>query len=52
MKYKEFIRWCNERACDGCWGMLEAMGYGRSGKDSFLAARKGVAGTMGNESCQ
>lgn len=19
------MRWCNERACDGCWGMIEAM---------------------------
>lgn len=25
MKYKEFVAWCNERACDGCWGMLESM---------------------------
>ncbi len=25
MKYREFVRWCNERAFDGCWGMLEAM---------------------------
>ena len=25
MKFKEFINWCNERACDGCWGMLEAI---------------------------
>lgn len=25
MKFKQFVRWCNERACDGCWGMLEAM---------------------------
>lgn len=25
MKFKEFTNWCNERACDGCWGMLEAM---------------------------
>lgn len=25
MKFKEFENWCNERACDGCWGMLEAM---------------------------
>nr|DAE33717.1 MAG TPA: hypothetical protein [Bacteriophage sp.] len=25
MKFKEFVNWCNERACDGCWGMLEAM---------------------------
>ena len=21
MKYKEFVEWCNERACDGCWGI-------------------------------
>ena len=20
MTYKEFVRWCNERASDGCWG--------------------------------
>lgn len=25
MKFKEFANWCNERACDGCWGMKEAM---------------------------
>lgn len=25
MKFKEFVNWCNERACDGCWGMLTAM---------------------------
>ena len=25
MKFKEFVNWCNERACDGCWGMLEAI---------------------------
>lgn len=25
MKFREFVSWCNERACDGCWGMLEAM---------------------------
>lgn len=25
MKFKEFEAWCNERACDGCWGMLTAM---------------------------
>lgn len=23
--YEEFNDWCNKRACDGCWGMLEAM---------------------------
>lgn len=25
MKFKEFVDWCNERACDGCWGMNTAM---------------------------
>lgn len=25
MNFKQFELWCNERACDGCWGMLEAM---------------------------
>ena len=25
MKFKEFVNWCNERAFDGCWGMLEAI---------------------------
>lgn len=25
MKFKEFVEWCNYRACDGCWGMNEAM---------------------------
>ena len=25
MTYKEFLQWCNDRACDGCWGMLTAM---------------------------
>lgn len=25
MKFKEFTNWCNERVCDGCWGMLEAI---------------------------
>lgn len=25
MKYKEFVRWCNERACDGCWSFTVAM---------------------------
>lgn len=25
MKFKEFVNWCNVRACDGCWGMLEAI---------------------------
>lgn len=21
MTYKEFIAWCHERACDGCWSI-------------------------------
>ena len=25
MKYKNFNIWCNQRACDGCWGMNEAI---------------------------
>lgn len=25
MKYKEFNDWCNERACDGRWGLKEAI---------------------------
>lgn len=25
MTYKEFREWCNERACDGCWGAREAI---------------------------
>jgi hypothetical protein len=25
MKFKEFTNWCNERACDGYWGMSEAI---------------------------
>lgn len=25
MKFKEFVNWCNKRACDGCWGMSEAI---------------------------
>lgn len=25
MTFKEFVIWCNDRACDGCWGMNEAM---------------------------
>lgn len=25
MTYKEFSDWCNKRACDGCWGMNEAV---------------------------
>lgn len=25
MKYKEFINWCNQRACDGCWSAGTAL---------------------------
>ena len=25
MKFREFVSWCNQRAADGCWGMLEAI---------------------------
>ena len=25
MKFREFVSWCNQRATDGCWGMLEAI---------------------------
>lgn len=25
MKYKEFVKWCNDRASDGCWGMSTAI---------------------------
>lgn len=25
MKFKQFSQWCNERACDGCWGLFEAV---------------------------
>lgn len=25
MKYKEFVAWCNQRACDGFWGPEAAM---------------------------
>ena len=25
MSFKEFVRWCNERACDGCWSMGTAI---------------------------
>lgn len=24
MKYKEFVAWCNRRACDGFWGLDNA----------------------------
>lgn len=25
MTFKEFIAWCNDRACDGTWNLIEAM---------------------------
>ena len=25
MTFKQFKRWCNDRACDGCWGYEEAV---------------------------
>lgn len=25
MTFKEFTAWCNDRACDGCWGMQTAI---------------------------
>ena len=25
MTYKEFVNWCNRRACDGCWSMGTAI---------------------------
>lgn len=25
LKFKEFDSWCNARACDGCWGLIEAL---------------------------
>lgn len=25
MTYKEFVSWCNERACDGCWDSSTAI---------------------------
>lgn len=25
MSFKEFKKWCNDRACDGCWGFLDAL---------------------------
>lgn len=30
MKYKEFVDWCNERACDGCWDIETAILCGRA----------------------
>ena len=44
MKFKEFENWCSERACDGCWGMLEAMAcidlMGEVKKSSVLEKRE------------
>ena len=25
MTFKQFKRWCSDRACDGCWGYEEAL---------------------------
>lgn len=25
MTYKQFIKWCNERTCDGQWSMITAL---------------------------
>lgn len=25
MTFKKFVKWCNERACDGCWDFRTAM---------------------------
>lgn len=25
MSYQEFKKWCNDRACDGQWSVIEAM---------------------------
>lgn len=25
MTFKQFRQWCNDRACDGCWGYQTAM---------------------------
>jgi len=25
MTFKQFVAWCNDRACDGCWGPITAM---------------------------
>ena len=25
MTYKQFVAWCNKRACDGCWSMGTAI---------------------------
>lgn len=25
MTFKEFVKWCDQRTCDGCWGMNTAI---------------------------
>ncbi len=25
MTFKKFVKWCNDRSCDGRWGVVEAM---------------------------
>lgn len=25
MRFRKFVKWCNERICDGRWGTLDAM---------------------------
>ena len=25
MTYREFLEWCNKRACDGCWSLHTAL---------------------------
>jgi len=32
MTFKEFSAWCNQRACDGMWGMNEALACLEVGK--------------------
>ena len=35
MKFKEVTDWCNRRACDGCWGMAEAVCCCETGKAGY-----------------
>lgn len=35
MTFKEFNNWCNQRACDGCWGMKEAIICMRIGEEVY-----------------
>lgn len=35
MKYKEFLDWCNQRASDGCWGLIEAIICANACKDLY-----------------